>query len=133
MAIDDRFQLSLDHFGRAVTRLQEALAQPQSEFVRDSVIQRFEFSFEAGWKAAYRWLRARDNDLDEEAYVVIPEAFKRRLISDEQGWGRMRKYRNLTSHTYNEALADEVAQFIRQTGAPLLAALHALLQERADE
>ena len=133
MPMDDRLLLALNHFARASARLNEALALPESEIVRDAVIQRFEFSFEAGWKAAYRWLRARGVDTDEGAYAVIPEAFKRRLISDEAGWGQMRKYRNLTSHTYNQTLAVEVYVFVQASGAALLSELLRQLQERAGE
>ena len=35
----------------ALTRLEGALAQPVNEFVRDSAIQRFEFTFELFWKS----------------------------------------------------------------------------------
>ena len=133
MTIDDRLLVALNHFARANARLNEALALPEAEIVRDAVIQRFEFTFEAGWKAAYRWLRARGVDLDEDAYSVIPEAFKRRLISDEAGWGQMRKCRNLTSHTYNQTLAVEVYAFVQTTAAALLSELLAQLQARASE
>jgi len=40
---------SLDEFERAIQRLDEALSQPKDEFIRDSVIQRFEFTFELSW------------------------------------------------------------------------------------
>jgi nucleotidyltransferase substrate binding protein (TIGR01987 family) len=133
MPVDDRFQLALDHFAKALARLQEALAQPEDEFMRDAVIQRFEFTFEAGWKAAYRWLRARGVDVDEGAHEVIPEAFKRRLIADEAGWGQMRKFRNLTSHTYNQTTAIQVAAFVRADGVRVLGDLLDELKARADE
>jgi nucleotidyltransferase substrate binding protein (TIGR01987 family) len=133
MPIDDRLKVALDHFARALARLEEALAQPEDEFIRDSVIQRFEFTFEAGWKAAYRWLRARGVDVDEDAYTVIPAAFKRRLIADEKVWGDMRKFRNLTSHTYNLQKAIEVAAFVRSGGAGALGELLKTLQERGGE
>ena len=128
---DERFTLALDHFERALTRLHEVLAQPENDFIRDATIQRFEFTFEAAWKAMYRWLRARGVDVDEDAYSSIPEAFKRRLITDEKRWGEMRKYRNLTSQTYNEPLAVEVAAFIRTDAAPVLDTLARALRERA--
>ena len=81
----ERFLLALGHFEKSLHRLKEALAQPEDDFIRDSVIQRFEFTFETAWKAMYRWLRARGNDIDEEAAAVIPEAFGKRLIADESG------------------------------------------------
>ena len=35
----------------ALSRLEKALARPVDEFVRDSAIQRFEFTFELLWKS----------------------------------------------------------------------------------
>lgn len=131
--MDPRFALALAHFEQALGRLLEVVALPEDPIVRDALIKRFEFTFEAGWKAAYRWLRARGVDVDEGAYEVLPEAFKRRLVTDEAGWGAMRKYRNRTSHTYDEAVAVEVAGFARNQGLALLAELLATLKARADE
>jgi nucleotidyltransferase substrate binding protein (TIGR01987 family) len=131
--MDQRFALAFQHFEQALERLREVIALPEDDIVRDSLIKRFEFSFEAGWKAAYRWLRARGIDVDEAAYAVIPQAFKHRLITDEAGWGDMRKARNQTSHTYDEALARQVAAFARGQALVLLDALAAVLKERADE
>jgi len=133
MVTDRRLALALQHFEQALTRLLEVAALPETDIVRDSLIKRFEFSFEAGWKAAYRWLRARGVDVDEGAFEVLPEAYKRRLITDAAGWGEMRKHRNRTAHTYDEAVAIAVAGFARSTAAPLLAELLQVLKERADE
>jgi nucleotidyltransferase substrate binding protein (TIGR01987 family) len=130
---DERLELALDHYGRALSRLHEVLAQPENDFIRDSIIQRFEFTFETAWKAMYRWLRARGVDVDEDAYSSIPEAFKRRLITDAKVWGDMRKFRNLTSHTYREDLAIEVAAFARREGVQAFDALLQVLRARAAE
>ena len=131
MSQQARFALALGHFEKALDRLKEVLAEPiETTIVRDALIQRFKFTFEAAWKAMYRWLRARGNDVDEEAAAVIPEAFARRLITDEKGWGQMRKFRNKTSHTYDEAIAIEVAAFVRQSSLPLFSAVLATLRER---
>lgn len=127
---NERFKLACEHFEKALLRLKESLAQPENEFMRDSVIQRFEFTFETAWKAMYRWLRARGNDIDEEAAAVIPEAFARRLIVDETGWGQMRRFRNKTSHTYDESKAIEVAAFVRADAVALFDALLMVLKER---
>lgn len=130
---DDRFLLALGRFESALTRLHEVLALSESTIVRDALIQRFEFTFEAGWRAAYRWLRARGADVAEEAFAVLPRAFANRLIADEPGWAEMRRKRNLTSHTYQEQLAVEVAAFVRTAGVRLLDELLATLKARADE
>lgn len=132
MVTDDRFVVALAHFQKALARLKEALEQDENDFIRDSIIQRFEFTFEAAWKAMYRWLRARGNDVDEEAYSVIPMAFERRLISEAKEWGDMRKFRNKTSHTYDQSIAIEVAAFVRHEGVVLFEALAQTLLERAE-
>ena len=48
-------------------------------------------------------------------------------------WSEMRRRRNLTSHTYQEQLAIEVAAFVRGSGVRLLDELLATLKARADE
>lgn len=131
--MDKRLALALQHFEKALGTLREVLAQPEDAFIRDSVIMRFTYSFESGWKAGYRWLRARGVDVDEGAFEVIPEMFKRQLITDAAGWGEMRKMRNRTAHTYDEAVALQVAAFARGDGVRLLAELLAVLKARADE
>lgn len=131
--MEPRFALALQHFAQALERLREVAALPEDDIIRDSMIKRFEFSFEAGWKAAYRWLRARGIDVDEAAYAVIPQAFKHRLIIDEAGWHALRKARNLTSHTYDQNLARQVAAVARGSALNLLGDLLAVLRERTDE
>lgn len=130
---EKRLLLALQHFEQAMNTLHEVLAMDESTVVRDSVILRFTYCFESGWKAAYRWLRARGVDVDEGAYETIPEMFKRRLITDATAWGEMRKMRNQTVHTYDENVARQVAGFAREHGARLLDELLAQLKTRAHE
>ena len=130
---DPRFTLALQQFEKALTRLHEVLAESETTIVRDALIQRFEFTFEAAWRAAYRWLRVRGVELDEEAFQVLPRAFQNRLIADDKAWTELRRMRNLTSHTYQESLAIQVAAFVRAEGVRCFDALLAELRARADE
>ncbi|MDD5295515.1 MAG: HI0074 family nucleotidyltransferase substrate-binding subunit [Rhodocyclaceae bacterium] len=103
---------------QAVERLGEACAQPFSSFIRDSVIQRFEFSWELAWKA----LRLRLQQVGVEALNprdVFREALAMGLIRDGNGWSEAQKMRNLTSHTYDEKLADEVYAYVTGVGLVL--------------
>ena len=131
--MEARFEQALTAFETALKRLLEVCAVPEDAIVRDALIQRFEFSFEAGWKAAYRWLKARGIAADESAYSVIPVAFTHQLLLDAAGWSAMRAYRNKTSHTYDEAIAIDVAAFVRGQGLGLLQELANTLRARADE
>ena len=46
----ERFQQRKADFQKAVSLLEEACAQPENSFLRDSIIQRFEFCWELAWK-----------------------------------------------------------------------------------
>ena len=130
---DARYLLALGQFEKALARLHELLPEPETTIVRDALIQRFEFTFEAAWRAAYRWLQVRGADVAQEAFAVLPRAFANRLVTDEGAWSELRKKRNLTSHTYQEQLAIEVAAFVRGTGMRCFDELLATLKARADE
>ena len=105
-------------FLKAVERLAEACAQPYSEFIRDSVIQRFEFCWELAWKMLKLKL------LEEGIEALTPrEVFREALavgiLHDGNAWSQAQRMRNLTSHTYDETLAEEVYRFVCHTGLPL--------------
>ncbi len=42
---------------RAIRTLEEVLKHPKTDIVRDAAIQRFEYSYETGWKTAQCFLR----------------------------------------------------------------------------
>lgn len=103
---------------RAIDRLSEACEQPLNSFVRDSVIQRFEFCWELAWKS----LKLRLEQLGVltlNPRDTFREAVNKGIIQDGNAWSDLQKYRNMTSHTYNEALADDVYAYVRETGLGL--------------
>ena len=118
MPADKRLALQVELFERAFARLDEALRMPESPIVRDAAIKRFEFTFEMAWKCMYRWLRFKGVDIPEEAFEVIPRAFKAGLIDDDTSWTKIRRARNMTAHIYDEKKAIEVAADIRTEAAP---------------
>lgn len=118
MTADKRFALQVGLFERALARLNEAVSMTETAIVRDALIKRFEFTFEMAWKSMYRWLRFKGVDIPEEAFEVIPRAFKAGLIDDDASWTKIRRARNLTAHLYDEKKAIEVAVEIRAEAAP---------------
>lgn len=95
---------------RAHARLVDALAQPKNEYLRDAVIQRFEFTFELAWKTLKRYFRTNDNLDLEHLKDIFREAGSQGLIDSVEDWFSYLEARNQTSHTYDEEAAEETYQ-----------------------
>lgn len=54
----------------------------------------------------------------EQPARYLARALHKGLIHDGNAWSEMQKQLNLTSHTYNEALADEVYTFVKTRALP---------------
>lgn len=91
----------------ALARLAAALAQPMNEWTRDAAIQRFEFTFELGWKALARFARRQGVDAPSPR-DSLRAALRLGWIADDALWLDMLEDRNRTSHTYSERTADEI-------------------------
>jgi len=85
-------------FEQALQRFREVLAEPETTVVRDAAIKRFEFTFELGWKATQRFLRAQ-GIVSRSPKQCLQEAFAFGLVQDNPLWIRMLEDRNLTVHT----------------------------------
>lgn len=118
---------------RALSTLQEVtrLEHP-SRIERDAAIQRFEYTCEAVWKAAQRYLQEV-----EGVSVGSPKGSLRAsrdvgLLTDEQTVTGLEMIddRNLTVHTYNEAVAEEIYSGL-SSYAELLDAWLTAMTERA--
>lgn len=123
--MSEKTKLLLADLEAALARLDGALARPPDEFIRDSAIQRFEFTFELFWKV----LKAFCDD--EGLRVHSPRealrgAFQVGLLADDEGVFRMLEDRNLTSHTYNVATAEAIFSRLPAHAASIRAALEAL-------
>ena len=94
-------------FQKALGQMLIALKQPKDEFVRDSAIQRFEFTFELFWKLLkeYALMHGLDPRSPREC---IRTAYELRTIEDEAVFQEMLKSRNLSAHTYLEETAEEI-------------------------
>lgn len=116
----------IEMFDRAVSRLDEGLLKAsRSPLERDGVIQRFEYTFELAWKTLKAYMEESGGEAPLFARDCFREAFRRGLISEEDKWLEMIRLRNLTSHTYWEASAEDV-----MTHLPSLIGLYRNLVER---
>lgn len=107
----DRLRLRLTLARRTRDRLAELAHRPSvSEIERDAAIQRFEYAFEAGWKAAQLTLEEREGILTASPKSAIRSSVQLGLLSEPDGRLalQMADDRNLTVHTYNEELARRI-------------------------
>ncbi len=120
-------QKALDSLAFALDRTER---EKPDDMLRDSVIQRFEYTYELCWKMLKRRLELdapSPETIDAMSFrEMIREGAERGLIDDPRAWFNYREKRNLTSHTYDEEVARDVYQaalaFLADAGS-LLAAL----------
>lgn len=107
----ERLKERIDTAQKALTTLQEVLSETNPTVIlRDAAIQRFEYTFEAVWKAGREFLRSHEG-LD----VGSPKGTIRGLfqtghlnMSQAELGLKMVDDRNLTAHTYNEGLSEQI-------------------------
>jgi nucleotidyltransferase substrate binding protein (TIGR01987 family) len=104
-----RSQIKFEKLEKALLSLEAIYLKPMQDDRSnvDATIQRFEFTFELAWKFLKDYFFERDIALNYPK-EIIQEAFTVNLINNETIWIKMLRDRNMTSHTYNEKLADEI-------------------------
>ncbi len=117
----DRFTLAFDRASQVLITLQKALQLSEvSDLERDGAIQRFEYTFEALWKAGRHFLREYAGlDVASPKEVIRSCREVGLLTLDETKHAlEMAQDRNLTSHTYDPTIAEDI--FKRLGGRALL-------------
>lgn len=113
---DIRWKQRFDNYTNALQTLSRAVELSRqrdlSELEQQGVIQGFEFTHELAWNVLKDYL-------EEQGFVGIVgsrnatrEAFRNGLLDDGEIWMDMIKARNLTSHTYDPNIAEDVAKDI---------------------
>ena len=110
-----------DSLNKALITLKEAWLEFQKNtentFVRDSVIQRFEYTFEMAHKILRRFLAETETNRAEISQMYFNELIRlgckrNLLLNDLETWDKYRKLRNLTSHDYDEFNTDNIILII---------------------
>lgn len=86
------------------------LGESVNDVVRDAAIQRFEYTFEAVWKAAQLYLREKEGLEQGSPKGVVRACLQVGLLTEDASRLAMVMVddRNLTVHTYNEVLAQRI-------------------------
>lgn len=102
--------VSIYELKKATMALEAALNAEKTDLNRDATIQRFEFCVELAWKTSKKIMGTSTTAPKQ----VIREMAQNGLLLDEEEvafWLLSIDQRNLSSHTYNEVLAEKVYAF----------------------
>lgn len=113
MSEDIRWKQRLDNWNRALQQLDRFMAyETLNELEEQGLIQSFEYNHELAWNT-------QKDFLQDQGYVdlfgsknVARKSFEVGLITNGEVWLDMIKSRNLSSHTYNRAVARQIVDAI---------------------
>lgn len=132
-AQDIRWQQRFANYKKAVRQLQGAVELSEqrelSPLEKQGVIQAFEFTHELAWNVLKDYLQDQGNQNVKGSKDATREAFKVELIADGEQWMAMIQSRNVSSHTYNQATADELVDVIVAQYFPLFVALQTEMEK----
>lgn len=130
---DIRWQQRLANYDRAFDSLSAAvkLAGQRSltDLEKQGLIQAFEFTHELAWNVMKDYFYYQGDSSITGSRDATREAFGKGLVADGEGWMEMIMSRNRTSHTYNQEVADEIANRITQRYYPLFQAFMQKMQQ----
>lgn len=109
------FQKAVDNLAAAVKECNEA----KNELMRDGVIQRFEYTAELAWKTTRAYLLEQGIKDIKLPKGVMKEAYAAGLITNDVEWNDLLNSRNMTSHLYDENLANDIYIKIKNIYLPL--------------
>lgn len=107
----------LQNYKKALLSLEDILLKIKSHresedftIYRDSVIKRFEYSLEVARKLMSKYIEFVDRKINGQK-LVLRQAFAFDLIEDDI-WFTMVDDRNITTHEYDEKIANELLESI---------------------
>ncbi|MCF2504805.1 nucleotidyltransferase substrate binding protein [Dyadobacter sp. CY107] len=129
---DIRWKQRFENYKKALAKLGEAVyldtQRALSELERQGIIQTFEFTHELAWKVMQDFFIYQGNTEIKGSRDATRQAYSVDLITDGDNWMEMIKNRNLTSHTYNEEISEQIYKNIVRDFYPLFVAF----QERME-
>jgi nucleotidyltransferase substrate binding protein (TIGR01987 family) len=107
-----RWKQRFNNYQSALSSLEEGIllakSRPLSDLEKQGIIQGFKVAHELFWKTVKDFLEFTGNIKIFGSKDATKEAFSQGLISNGDNWMKMIESRNLTSHTYNKAIANDI-------------------------
>ena len=126
----ENFKNALARFNESIEDFKDKRGDKYESTFRDSLIKRYEITFELGWKALADFLVSERVKLENRApKTVLRAAHVNGYINDEKLWLDILEIRNLTVHTYGEEFVKEFTEIIIKTYAPALNSLLTMFEK----
>jgi len=145
--MDIHWELRFSNYSKAMDKLQESVEYIQrsplnentdeveklavlDEMVKEGLIQRFEYTHELAWKVMKDFAEYQGTTNISGSRDAIREALQMNLIQSGEVWMDMMLSRNKSSHTYNEATANEIYSKILSEYFPELIKFRITMEEK---
>lgn len=120
MCEDIRWKQRFSNYKKAAEQLTEFIEKDElNKFEVQGLIQCFEYTFELAWKTMKDYLELEGFEV-KSPRSAIQTAFQAQLITDGHVWIDALEKRNLMAHTYDEEVAKEAEQLIKQKYYPAI-------------
>lgn len=127
---DIRWKQRFENFEKAFLFFESAVEKESYTPIEiGGLVQAFEFTFELGWKTVKDYLEEQgiDTRFPREA---IKEGFNTQIVEDGHSWLHMLEKRNELSHTYNESVAKNAVDIIKNRYYPAIRQVYHYFKER---
>lgn len=110
---DIRWKQRFNNYSKALDQLTKFIEKGElSELEKQGMIQAFEYTYELAWNTMKDYFEDQGETNIFGSRDAFRLAFKRGLIENGEAWMAMITSRSLTTHTYNEETAEEIANDI---------------------
>ncbi|MDA8414720.1 MAG: nucleotidyltransferase substrate binding protein [Desulfobacteraceae bacterium] len=107
---DIRWIQRFNNFSKALSQLRKFIAKGElNELEEQGLIQAFEYTYELAWNSIKDYFESQGETNINGSRDAFRLAFRRGIIAEGDVWMDMIKSRTLTSHTYNEDIARQIA------------------------
>ena len=128
---DIRWKQRYQNYSKALSQLAKFVEKGEdlNDMEEQGMIKAFEYTYELAWNTIKDFYESQGETGLQGSRDVFQLAFKRGLIHNGEAWMEMLKDRNRTSHTYNQEIADEIAENILKNYYPLYVTLKTELEK----
>ena len=130
----DKLRQSVEYINyNLISKNQEKIEDVENvldEMIKEGLIQRFEYTHELAWNVMKDYAEYQGNANVGGSRDATREAFQLNLITNGQVWMDMISSRNKTSHTYNEATANEIYAKILNDYYPAFLQFKKIMEEK---